>query len=182
MKLIIGLGNPDKKYENTYHNIGYLAIDFLTGKNKKFKVSKSKKFKYFKTENLIFAKSLTFMNNSGEGVKEAMEYFKIKPKNILIIHDDSDIKLGNYKLSFNKNSAGHLGIQSVIDKLGTKKFFRLRIGIRKIGDKRKAAEIVLSKITKENKEIITSQIFYNLKQILFYSQKNTSLITEGLHF
>ena len=114
-KLIIGLGNPSTgsgrvpdKYENTYHNVGHLFVDFL-GKG---------------------TKSDVFMNQSGKFVKEALKKHKIKPENLLVVHDDSDIELGCYKLSFGRNSAGHRGVQNIIDQLKTKNFWRLRIGIR----------------------------------------------------
>lgn len=116
-KLIIGLGNPDPKYEETYHNIGYLLVDHL--QNLKFKVL-----------NLKLMKSDVYMNESGAFVKEQIKKFKIKPEQLLIVHDDSDIELGFYKLSFGRNSAGHHGVQNIINQLKTKDFWRLRIGIR----------------------------------------------------
>ena len=126
-KLIVGLGNPDPKYENTYHNVGHLFIDFL-GKG---------------------IKSETYMNKSGEFVKELVKKNKVKPEQLLIVHDDSDIGLGKYKFSFGRSSAGHKGVQNIIDQLKTQKFWRLRIGIRPAREKvrAKADELVLRQIT-----------------------------------
>jgi len=164
-KLIIGLGNPGEKYKNTYHNIGFSVIDYLTKNLTNLPFARQKKFAYIKQDKLIFAKPLAYMNNSGEVVKEILRHFKVKPEQSLIIHDDSDIEIGKYKLSFNRGSAGHLGVESIIKQLGTKKFFRLRIGTRRIGDKRKAKSIVLKKISQEERKIFID-LFCRLKQIL----------------
>ncbi|MFA5098653.1 MAG: aminoacyl-tRNA hydrolase [Candidatus Paceibacterota bacterium] len=136
-RLIIGLGNPDKEYERTYHNVGFLTVDFLA---KNLPASK-------------LVKSEVFMNESGSFVRKTAKQKNAKPEDLLIIHDDSDIKMGEYKLSFGRSSAGHRGVQSVIDSLKTKNFWRLRIGIRK-NKKQKAMEIVLKKISKADMETL----------------------------
>ena len=130
--LIIGLGNPDPKYKKTYHNIGSLAIDFFASKFnlKKFTKNTAKKFEFLTVKNLTFSRPLAFMNDSGQAVALMLNFFKVKPENILIIHDDSDIEIGKYKLSFDRGPAGHKGIISIISHLKTKKIWRLRIGIR----------------------------------------------------
>lgn len=168
-RLIIGLGNPGKKYESTYHNAGFIFIDYLiknlAPKNKKEKLKNSE---YCKNDAVILAKSLVFMNESGKAVLEAVKYFsakggKIKPGQIIIVHDDVDIKLGDYKISFGKNAAGHKGIESIIKSLGTKNFWRIRIGIGKekitkngIVKKIKAERYVLKKISNTDIELIES--------------------------
>ncbi len=107
------------------------------------------------------------MNESGKAVKEAMKYFKIKPEEILIVHDDSDIELGKYKISFGRGSAGHNGVQSIINNLKTKNFWRLRIGVRPTTNNRrpttqiKAGDFVLKKISKKNLEIF-EKFFYEI--------------------
>lgn len=166
IKLVIGLGNPGKKYEETYHNAGFLAVDFLLKNNfpdapkeLKFKVPRLKNFGYVETNGLIFIKPVVFMNNSGKAIEEALRYFSIKPEETLIVHDDSDIELGNLKVSFNRGSAGHKGVESIIRILKTQNFYRLRIGIGKnnppVGISRKKAEdIVLKKINKKDMETI----------------------------
>lgn len=152
IKLIIGLGNPGKEYERTYHNAGFLAIDFLT-KNSPIP-------KLLKTD--------VFMNQSGSFVAKISKKHHIKSDEILIIHDDSDIELGNYKLSFGRGSAGHNGVESIIKALKTKNFWRLRIGIRpsvrvnpsqtKINTFKKAGDFVLKKINKKDLETL-NQVF-----------------------
>ncbi len=136
-RLIIGLGNPDKEYGKTYHNVGFLAVDFLAENSSARKLIKSE----------------VYMNESGGFVKKTTKQNNIKPEELLIIHDDSDIKMGEYKLSFGRSSAGHRGVQSIIDSLKTKNFWRLRIGIRK-NKKQKASEIVLKKISKADMETL----------------------------
>jgi PTH1 family peptidyl-tRNA hydrolase len=159
-RLIIGLGNPGKEYEKTYHNVGILFIENKIPPNSKFQIPNSKNFEHLKTNILILVKPKTFMNESGKAVKEAIKYFKVKPEELLIVHDDSDIELGKYKISFGRGSAGHKGVQSIIDALGAKNFWRLRIGIGKAESERrqamekKAGEFVLKKITKEDLKIL----------------------------
>ncbi len=138
IKLFIGLGNPDKKYTNTYHNIGHHFIHYL---NKNIDLPNTKTLT-----------STTYMNQSGQFVKEKLQYFKLTPDQLLIIHDDSDIELSQYKLSFNRGSAGHKGINSIINHLNTKEFWRLRIGIRPKNFKGKAEKFVLKKISKDNQQ------------------------------
>ncbi|MBI5079140.1 aminoacyl-tRNA hydrolase [Candidatus Wolfebacteria bacterium] len=142
-RLIIGLGNPGKEYETTYHNVGFLAIDFLN--------SDSKPQIH---PNLQILKSEVYMNQSGNFVKKILKKYKAKPEEILIVHDDSDIELGKYKISFGRGSAGHNGVQSIIDALKTKNFRRLRIGIGKTLKTTKAGEFVLKKIGKHDLKIL----------------------------
>lgn len=149
-KLIIGLGNPGREYAKTYHNVGFLAVDYL-GQNPL--VSK-------------MLKSDVFMNDSGNFVKKALKKYKVRPEESMIIHDDSDIELGKYKVSFARNSAGHHGIDSIIKSLGTNDFWRLRIGIGKKA-KVKAKKLVLKKISKADWEILLKvfeEISYSLCQ------------------
>jgi PTH1 family peptidyl-tRNA hydrolase len=133
IKLLVGLGNPGKEYKNTYHNAGFLALDYLVKQTKltEWRVLKSKNFAYLETDDIKLVKPLTFMNNSGRAVSQALKFFRLSPEETLIIHDDSDLNLGKFKLSFNRGAGGHLGIESIIRALKTKKFWRLRLGIRK---------------------------------------------------
>lgn len=146
-KFIIGLGNPDKEYQNTYHNVGFLFVDFLA-KNKTG-------LSHFPT-----IKSDVFMNLSGKFVLTALKKHNTKPDELLLIHDDSDLEIGKYKLSFGRGAAGHHGVESVIASLKTKNFWRLRIGIRppeklvSAGKRLKAEKFVLKKISKANLEIL----------------------------
>lgn len=158
--LIIGLGNPDPLLENTYHNVGTLAVEYLAPE--KFRSHKGI-FSYAKTGGRIFVKPLVFMNESGLAVKEAMRVFDAKPENIVIIHDDSDIAVGDVKYSSGGGSAGHKGIRSIIDHIKTNEFARIRIGIREKDEqhRKKAEEFVLSPITKKDREVF-EEVFSKL--------------------
>lgn len=132
MKLIVGLGNPGLKYAFTRHNMGFKIIDEmlvrynLTLDNNKFNgdFTKTK----ICDEDVIVAKPMTFMNNSGEFIRPLADFYKIKPEDVLVIYDELAIDLGRIKLSLDGQSAGHNGIKSIIHHLSTEKFMRLRIG------------------------------------------------------
>ena len=171
MKLIVGLGNPDKKYQGTRHNIGFDIIDALaesTGAvfcmNKKFN-SQMTEIKIDK-QKIILLKPMTYMNESGSAVLEIVNFFKIKPRNILVIHDDKDIALGEYKLQFNRSSAGHNGVQSIIDRLGSKSFSRLRFGIKPKAEIKDTADFVLKKFTALEKIVIKKLISNAVEKIM----------------
>ena len=161
MKLIVGLGNPGKDYENTRHNIGFMVVDKYL-KNKNLDTNKSKfDGKYIdiivNDEKVIFLKPQKYMNLSGEVVKKYIDYFKINIKDILIIHDDLDQELGNIKLKQNSSSGGHNGIKDIEKNIGTKDYKRLKIGIsnNKMIDTK---DYVLGHFSKEEKEIINNSI------------------------
>ncbi len=174
-KLIVGLGNPGKESENTRHNTGFLFVDALTEKSNAPEFVCDKKLKAeiseFKIENLKFkillAKPQTFMNKSGDAVLALSKFYKIKPENILVVHDDIDILWSNFKFSFGRSSAGHKGIESIIKALKTKNFWRLRIGIQPIRQaqgkpaikKRTPADkIILKKFTPAELKILNQTI------------------------
>ena len=134
IKLIIGLGNPGKEYERTRHNAGFLFIDTLEN------ILKNKK--------IVLAKSQSFMNESGKSIASLIKFYKIKPENVLIVHDDIDILWGKFKFSYGRSSAGHKGVESIIKSLKTKNFWRLRIGIQPSLKKHISADkIILKKFT-----------------------------------
>jgi len=158
IKLIIGLGNPSKKYNKTRHNIGFIAIDkykqhLLNNNNPYIEINKKEYsiIKFLKL-NLILFKSLTFMNLSGEPlIKFLKQQEDIKPTNILVIHDDLDIKLGKFKFNL-KSPKQHNGVASIECLLTTKNFVRLRLGIdNREGELKNipGKKYVLSKFTKE---------------------------------
>ena len=130
IKLIIGLGNPGKQYERTRHNAGFMAVDFLA-KNQKLKWREDKKLgaTIIRSEELILAKPQKLMNNSGVVVARILKHFNLAPKDLLVIYDDVDLSLGELRLRGQGSSAGHRGMQSIIDTLHTQSIQRLRIGI-----------------------------------------------------
>ena len=135
MILLIGLGNPGKEYEDTRHNMGRDIILAFAKKHDFSQKAEGQKLKALVfegklgKEKYVIAAPETFMNRSGEAAKKAQLTYKPKLDRLFVIHDDADIELGRTKLSFNRDSAGHKGVESVMRALGTKKFWRFRIGI-----------------------------------------------------
>jgi PTH1 family peptidyl-tRNA hydrolase len=179
-KLIIGLGNPGVVFKNTYHNVGYLAVDYLLKKLSLGEDPKNVRGRFFtatKINHLILLKPAVFMNESGGAVREAVKIFKIPLKEILIIHDDSDILIGRYKWAFARDSAGHRGVESVIKSLKEKNFWRLRIGVRspkkteETSNKEKlkrvrAEKIVLRQINSRDKKILYSVLGETIEKLI----------------
>ena len=152
MKLIVGLGNPGKNYENTRHNIGFLVIDkFLNNVTYKEKFNGFYHETNFEGEKIIFLKPQTYMNNSGDCVGKFVKYYNIKSEDIMVIHDDLDIDLGVCKFKINSSSGGHNGIKSIISHLGSQNFFRMKLGI-KTDKKDDVIDFVLGKYTKKELE------------------------------
>jgi PTH1 family peptidyl-tRNA hydrolase len=168
-KVFFGLGNPVDEYGNTYHNIGAKMLFFLSGTDPENFITPSRKhFAYVQKGSVVFARNKTYMNESGVAARELLAYFKRSHANLVVLHDDSDMTVGTYKLSFNQRSAGHHGIDSIIAGLGTSEFWRLKIGIRPAEEvvRKKAEEFVLKKISPVDEEIfekvfteITSDVF-----------------------
>lgn len=143
MKLIVGLGNPGEKYEKTKHNLGFVVVeqflkdfestrDTVWQDNKKFKSDIAEiewQPKHGSLERIILSKPKTYMNNSGMAVVLISKFYKIPPEDILIIHDELDLPLGSMKIRLGGASAGHNGVASIIESLGTDKFWRIRLGI-----------------------------------------------------
>lgn len=165
MILIVGLGNPGQAYQKTKHNFGWIVLNLLQKKwEEKYGFSRweeSKKFKAeiskgeIKDKTIILAKPLTFMNLSGQTVKILTAYYKIKPQDLIIVHDDIDIPLGNLKIVKNRGTAGHKGVGSIVSELGTKNSIRLRIGIQpKQGKPKNVEKFVLLKSNEQEEKII----------------------------
>lgn len=156
MKLIVGLGNPGKKYEQTRHNFGFLALDLLAKKiGLSWRDSTKLKAEVAKNADYVLAKPTTFMNHSGFAVSALLKFYKISPADLIVVHDELDIDFGKWKLSTDSRAAGHNGVQSIIDQLGSKKFARFRLGIRSDLDRETDGEkFVLEKFnTEETKKL-----------------------------
>lgn len=128
--LIVGLGNPGAEYAKTRHNVGFMAIDSLTPADAVWKNEKKALTAHCEIggNKIIFVKPQTFMNNSGEAVGPLMAFYKIPLENLIVIHDDMDIKLGEFREKVGGSSAGHNGIKSIDSAVG-KDYKRVRIGI-----------------------------------------------------
>lgn len=128
--LVVGLGNPGAQYVNTRHNVGFMAVDALTGENASWKSEKNALTARAEIDGrrVIFAKPQTFMNNSGVAVAALMTFYKIPLENIVVIHDDMDIPVGDCREKIGGGSAGHNGIRSIDAHIG-REYRRIRIGI-----------------------------------------------------
>ncbi len=188
MKIIIGLGNPGEKYIGTRHNAGFEFLDKLQKEwnfpefelNKKFNAEisvKKSQISDLKFQ-ILLIKPQTFMNLSGESVKNILNFYKLSPDNILVIHDDKDIPLGEYRAASDSSSAGHNGVQNIIDQIGTQKFKRIRIGTGIKSDTQtdlsagalaKAEIFVLQKFSNKEKEIIEKVFEEIIKEIKNFS-------------
>ncbi|HSG32797.1 MAG TPA: aminoacyl-tRNA hydrolase [Thermodesulfobacteriota bacterium] len=191
MFLIAGLGNPGREYENTRHNVGFLGVDRIA---QDIGVSVTKKgfqsfyeLGHFGNQKVLLIKPQTYMNNSGNAIREAKEYYKIDTENLIIIHDEMDIPLGRIKIKNGGGSAGHNGIKSIIANIGSQNFPRVRIGVGKPYDRDKVIKHVLSNFNKEESkqlfevldsvrdsvyEIITSGIEKAMNRFNIRAEKN----------
>ena len=164
MKFLVGLGNPEPKYSNNRHNLGYMTIDAINAVMKTKYTRKSPTFSQKFLQSIVFdytpfvflAKPMKYMNDSGVAVKKLVESYQIDPRNLYIIHDDLDIPLGEYKIQMGIGPKVHNGINSIEEELGTKNFGRIRIGIenRDPENRAKGENYVLGNFTEEEKRII----------------------------
>ena len=161
MKLIVGLGNPGKKYEGTRHNMGFMAIDLLSDQaqidvDKEVFHGLMGRGKIF-NEDVILFKPTTFMNLSGTAVQEVVHYFKIELDDVVVVFDDMALEPGKIRLRKEGSSGGHKGMQKIIDCLSSEQIKRIRIGIGEPGDWDNV-DFVLSKPLKDEKPLIDEAI------------------------
>ncbi len=170
MKLIVGLGNPGKKYEKTRHNIGYRVIDAIAEKAKIDVDKKDFKGLFAKflhnNEEIVLFKPTTYMNLSGEAVVQIMNFYKIEIENILIIYDDMSLSTGQVRLRMGGGSGGQKGMQNIIDLTGHNEIKRLRIGIGQ--PLHNSVDHVLNKPTKEEENLLEIAI-EDAKNAVFYA-------------
>ncbi len=169
MIVFIGLGNPGEKYLNTRHNIGFMALDMLK-KEKNFPdfvISQKHSSLISQKDNILLLKPTTFMNKSG------LVFKKIKPDQLIVIHDDIDLKIGTIKINKNRGSGGHKGINSIVQEYKSKDFIRIRIGISPERKPKKAELFVL----KEFKFLEKRKVKAILQKTVLIID---SLITHGL--
>ncbi|MFA7202041.1 MAG: aminoacyl-tRNA hydrolase [Candidatus Paceibacterota bacterium] len=179
VQIIMGLGNPTDVYQQTYHNVGILAFSYIRERlPEEWTLSEThtpkKSFSYQKLQGpnkktYLYIQSSLFMNESGRALSDALSFFKIPLSAVLVIHDDSDMALGTYKFSYNQRSAGHRGIESIIQLCGSQEFSRCKIGIRPTQEiiRKKANDFVLKKIPKKNIHILEKEVFHKMSEIIF---------------
>ncbi|MBQ6285288.1 MAG: aminoacyl-tRNA hydrolase [Bacilli bacterium] len=157
MKLIVGLGNPDKKYEKTRHNCGFRAIDFYAEKNN---LTFKSKYNGLYSENIIngekilLLKPQTYMNLSGTSVIKYMKFYNLDLKDLLVIYDDVDFEIGTFKIKRGGSSGGHNGMKNIIDNLKTEDIQRVRIGISK--NNIELMDYVLGKFSKSEDKLLNA--------------------------
>lgn len=127
MKVIVGLGNPGDKYKNNRHNVGFMVIERLAGGEEKWEPKFSSLIQ--KSKNYLLVKPQTFMNRSGEAVNEIVNFYKVISDDLIVVHDDLDIRLGEYKIQKGVGPKVHNGLTSVEECLGKADFWRVRVGI-----------------------------------------------------
>lgn len=172
MIVIIGLGNPGKKFENTRHNVGFMAIDELAKKNSfsDFELQKKSNALISEKDGILLAKPQTFMNESGKAAKEITK--NVFVVNLIVLHDDIDLPVGKIKIVKDRGSAGHKGIESIIKNIGNDNLIRVRIGIAGVKNV-EAKKIVLKKFSEDEQKII-SEVISKIPEVI------DSLIKNGL--
>lgn len=167
MKLIVGLGNPGKRYQKTRHNVGFLVLDTLHEQLSEYGISPwelSKKFNgeiagcTRSGEKILLLKPMTFMNASGQAVQLVAHYYHISPTDIVIVHDDKDLPLGDIKIQRDRGHAGHNGIRSIIEHIGTKGIRRVRCGIAPKKPIEDTAAFVLRKFDLREKKVSNQMV------------------------
>lgn len=163
MKIIAGLGNPDAKYKNTFHNLGFMAVEkcaelFGASFNKqKFRADIAEIT--VNGEKIIFVKPLTYMNLSGESIREVLSFYKVEPSNLLVIYDDFDLEKGALRIRASGSAGTHNGMRNIISLIGTDKFPRVRIGFKPTGENRiPLIDLVLSGISETDKPLFNGAI------------------------
>lgn len=175
-QLIVGLGNPEPKYDRTRHNIGFEAIDVLARRSQ-ISLSENRRFQALAgvggsgSGKLCLLKPLTYMNRSGQAIRAATDWYKLPPESVLIIYDDLDLPVGRLRLRLSGSAGGHNGMKSAIAHLGTQNFPRLRIGIGKSdGDKDTVAH-VLGKFSPQE-TVLMSEVLQLVVDAVEYSLKH----------
>lgn len=155
MFLVVGLGNPGDTYEGTRHNVGFIFLDNLAAECQIQNFSGKFRSLYakgaWKCFDLVLLKPQTFMNLSGSGVQDALAFFKLPPEKLIVICDDLDQASGAVRMRFGGSHGGHNGLRDIIAKLGTDKFYRIKVGIGKPQYKQATADWVLSRFSSEER-------------------------------
>ena len=176
MYIIVGLGNPTKKYEKTRHNVGFDAIDFLSDK---YQILVNQKFgKAFigkgtiEGKKVLLVKPQTYMNLSGQSVAELLSYYKEEPaKSLLVLHDDISLQPGNIRIRMKGSAGGHNGMKSLIALIGTQEFTRIRIGVGDKPDRMDLADYVLGHFTKAERKEVEESLFKASEAVKYIVQE-----------
>lgn len=177
VKMIVGLGNPESKYNDTKHNIGFMAVDRIV-KDLDVNFTEDKNFKaeigsdFINGEKIYFIKPTTFMNNSGIAVKALLTYYNISIKDMIIIYDDLDMEVGKIRFRQKGSAGGHNGIKSIIAHLGTQEFDRIKVGIGRPNGRMTVINHVLGKFDKNDEIMILNTLDKVDNAVNYYLQTN----------
>lgn len=170
-ELIVGLGNPEPKYDNTRHNIGFAVVDELA-KVWQIPLKENKRFQGLFAEGVSqggqkvrLLKPLTYMNLSGQAVRAVTDWYKVESRSVLVIYDDMDLPVGRLRMRLSGSAGGHNGMKSIIAHLGSQEFPRLRLGIGKSGGEKETINHVLGKFAPEEFKIMDEILYISLKAI-----------------
>lgn len=192
-QVIVGLGNPEAKYDRTRHNIGFEAVDVLA-RRWQMSWSENRRFQTLLTEGrspqrekIFLLKPLTYMNRSGQAIRAVTDWYKLPPESVLVIYDDMDLPVGRLRLRLSGSAGGHNGMKSTIAHLGTQNFPRLRIGIGKSGAEKNSVSHVLGKFSpaetqlmSEVLQLVVEAVELSLKQgiekgMSLYNSRNVTI-------
>jgi peptidyl-tRNA hydrolase, PTH1 family len=170
-ELIVGLGNPEPKYDNTRHNIGFAVVDELA-KVWQMPLKENKRFQGLYAEGVSsggqkvrLLKPLTYMNRSGQAVRAVTDWYKVESRSVLVIYDDMDLPVGRLRMRLSGSAGGHNGMKSIIAHLGSQEFPRLRLGIGKSDGEKDTINHVLGKFAPEEFKIMDEILYISLKAI-----------------
>ncbi len=185
MKLIVGLGNPGTEYQGTRHNIGFEVLEAYA-QTKKIDLSKTKFEAFFgegeiKGEKVILALPQTYMNLSGRSVLSFLNFFKMAPEDLLVLHDELDLALGKMKFVRGGGAAGHRGVLSIQEMLGTKEFSRIRMGIGRPLNSEQVVDFVLKKFQKAERELLEPLILKSVKGLDLWLEKGVEAAIQFCH-
>ena len=168
-ELIVGLGNPEPKYDRTRHNIGFEVVDELAN-IWQMPLKENKRFQGLFAEGIApggqkirLLKPLTYMNRSGQAVRAVTDWYKLNPQSVLIIYDDMDLPVGRLRMRLTGSAGGHNGMKSIISHLGSQEFPRLRIGIGKSNARKQNISHVLGKFAPEETKIIEEILYISIR-------------------
>lgn len=179
--MIVGLGNPGVRYEQTKHNVGFMVVDRLVKKYQtvlRKHICEAEVAKFFhEGEKVLLVKPQTFMNKSGKSVGSLMTYFDTYPEDLIVIYDDLDLAIGKIRLRQKGSDGGHNGIKSIISYLDTNVFDRIKIGIGRPAEKKAVVHYVLSLFSKETQPLIEKSIQTSVEVIDFILEGHTFIDT-----
>jgi peptidyl-tRNA hydrolase, PTH1 family len=171
VKLVVGLGNPGRKYQNSRHNLGFWTIDDIARENR---ISVKKKLCDALVgewpsggETTVMAKPQTYMNRSGESVSDLLRHFRADPGDLIVIHDDLDLPFGRMRIRPGGGAAGHRGVLSIIQSLGTEEFYRVRLGIGRPPDGVDPTDFVLESFTSEELDQLAGMVSRAAQAVVF---------------